>query len=303
MSDYCQSTPLSCLDPSNIFSGVYAKKCTNFANPTNFQAERAIFNSVINEMVNNYGVDLEYYIHTYNTESADNFYAEDLDAPYFGPTKLRALQNYTHNAVPLNIMGFDADDEVTLYVTFDEFEETFTSLGVHESNGQRIEPKADDMFVLSTWGCDRPNGRSAKKFVVTEVIDEDPEELNVMMGHYVWRIVAKRYDYSYEANVPNPEDKYQVYDNTYSGILSSEIEIAEVAADLTSEDSDEFLVSNSDDLLSFDALSSTQQPSDTKAYDYDVDEDVEENIFDQTVNDQKLNGNTDEGSSPYGEYY
>lgn len=284
MSDFCENTPLSCLEPSNIFAGIYDKECTNFANPTNYQAERGIFNSVINEMINNYGVDVEYYVHTYDTATADNFYGEDLDAPYFGPTKLRVLQNYSHNAVPLEIMGFDADDEMTCYVTFDEFESTFSPLSAHDGVNQRVEPKADDMFVISTWGCDRPNGRAAKKFVVTEVIDEDPEELNVMMGHYAWRIVAKRYDYSHEANVPNPEDAYQVYDNTFSGVLSSDIEY-----EVEDDNGDTTLV--------------TQPSADSKPYEYDVDVDVEENIFDQNVNDQKLNGNTDEESSPYGDYY
>ena len=300
--DICGSTPLSCLDPSNIFAGIYKRECINFANPNNFQAERSIYNSLIDEMINNYGVDVDYYVHTYNTDSADNFYGEDLDAPFDGPTPLRVLQNYTHNAVPLEIMGFDADDEVVFYVTFDEFERAYAENSVHTDHNQRMEPKADDFFVIKTWGCDRPNGRTAKKFVVTEAIDEDPEELNILMGHYVWRITAKRFDYSHEPNVPNREDKYQVYDNTFAGVLSSDITWETDLECLTDEQSAAALELNNGDPL-VDPVEVPQLSADGKDYDYDVDVDVEENIFDQDINDQKINGNTDESSSPYGDYY
>ena len=42
-----------------------------------------------------------------------------------------------------------------------------------------------------------------------------------MMGHYVWTITAKRYESSAETNAPEERGNDQVYDNTFSGKLSS----------------------------------------------------------------------------------
>jgi hypothetical protein len=301
MDNHCPTTPLSCLEPSNIFAGVYKKECSNFANPNNFQAERSIFNSLINEKINNFGIDIDYYVHTYNLSSADNFYGEDLDAPYYGPISLRVEKDYTFSGVPLGIHGFDSNDEITFYVTFDTFEEAFGDHRVHEESGQRIEPKADDMFIIKTWGCDRPNGRTAKKFVVTEAIDEDPEDLNVLMGHYVWKVTARRYDYSYEANIPASDDKYQVYDNTFSGVLTSDISIKGPLEGLVDSEGDLLIGFGGETLVT--QTTSQQLSSDDKPYDYDVDVEVEDEIYDQSINDQRIYGNTDQDSSPYGDYY
>ena len=272
MNNSCPITPLSCLEPENIFAGVYQPNCTSFANPNNFQAERTIFNSLIDEKINNYGVDIDYYVHTYNTETDDNFYGENLDNQFFGPTTLRVQQDYSHKGLSLPIMGYDADDEVVFYIGIDTFTERLSSTNIHELNNQRIEPKADDVFVISTFGCDRPNGRTAKKFVVTEVLDEDPEELNILMGHYVWRVTAKRFDYSFEEGVPHVNEHQQVYDNNFTGVLSSSIDV-------------------------------NQLSSSPKSYDYDVDEDVETDILPQDIFDQEFYGNTQESSSEYGDYY
>jgi hypothetical protein len=62
----CPITPLSCLDPVNIFAGVYNPNCGGFANPNNFQAEKAVFGSNFRELINNYGVSIGYYINGFS---------------------------------------------------------------------------------------------------------------------------------------------------------------------------------------------------------------------------------------------
>jgi hypothetical protein len=172
---------------------------------------------------------------------------------------------YQHNGVPLQTYGWEPDDSVTLYFHIKSFTDSFSGIYIHANNGQRIEPKADDGFILTPFGCDRPGGRSAKTFVVTEVIDEDGGPLNPLMGHYIWKITAKRYDYSFEAGFPDEDNNVQVYDNAFSGVLSSSITL-------------------------LDQLSSVQLSSNPKTYPFDVDQYSKDNIFDNSVNDTSIYG-------------
>ncbi len=261
----CPTTPLSCLEPSNIFAGIFKPLCGGFADPSKFQAERALYNSGFSELINNFGVDINYYVNTYNLSAANNFYGEHTVAPYYGPTTIRAYVEYSHNAVPLQVYGWEPDDSVTLYFHIKSFTDSFSGIYVHTTNGQRIEPKADDGFVLTPFGCDRPYGRSAKTFVITEVIDEDGTTINPLAGHYIWKVTAKRYDYSFEAGFPDENNNVQVYDNAFSGVLSSSITL-------------------------LDQLSTTQLSSNPKSYPFDVDEYVKDNIFDNRVNDTSIYG-------------
>jgi hypothetical protein len=85
------------------------------------------------------------------------------------------------------------------------------------------------------------------------------------MGHYIWKITAKRYDYSFEAGFPDEDNNVQVYDNAFSGVLSSSITL-------------------------LDQLSSVQLSSNPKTYPFDVNEYSKDNIFDNSVNDTSIYG-------------
>jgi len=275
----CPTTPLSCLDPVNIFAGVYNTNCGGFADPSKFQAERAVFNSGFSELINNFGVELDYYVNTYNLSSANNFYGEDAIAPFYGPFKIKAYVTYEHNAVPLVIAGWEPDDTVTMYVHIKGFETIVSPSNIHAMNGQRPEPKADDGFILTPFGCDRPGGRVAKRFVITEVIDEDSNTINPLGGHYVWKIHAKRFDFSYEAGFSEESNNNQVYDNRFMGISESNIQY--IYPDISTDGT----------VLSSTLV--TQLTSGPKLYNSDVDSYVIEKIFDNRVNNTSI----------YGEYF
>lgn len=67
----------------------------------------------------------------------------------------------------------------------------------------------------------RPNGRGGEKFEVTRRDDEDLTQINPLMGHYVWLIRAKRYDYSYENNVTPEKRINQINDDAFALSLNS----------------------------------------------------------------------------------
>jgi hypothetical protein len=241
----CPPTPLSCLTPENIFAGVYRPNCGGFADPSNFKAERAIFNSQFGELINNYGVEIDYYVNTFNPKAMNSIYGEHTLMYWLGPTVIKAYIQM-ENASPIYALaGMDSPDTLTLYLHIDDFNVKFAGLSVFdgvlrdENNnpilteaGEQIiidqengpwacEPKSQDKIKVTPFGCDRVNGRGAKIFEVTEVMDEDAAELNPAMGHYVWRVKAVRSEHNFITNEPRENMNHQIADNSFFGKLYS----------------------------------------------------------------------------------
>jgi len=218
----CPTTPLSCLDPVNIFAGVYNPRCGGFADPSNFQAERAIFGSSFQELINNYGVEVNYYVNGFNLSAMNLLYGEHPTQEYSGPHIIKSYIEL-EESISLSQFGMNSDDELTAYISIKDFTNLFAlSSFIFDLNGQRIEPKSDDLMEITALGCDRPGNRGPKIFRITEALDQSVKDgINPMMGHYVWKIVAKRYETSYETNAPMEEGNDQVYDNDFSGKESS----------------------------------------------------------------------------------
>lgn len=218
----CPVTPLSCLEPSNIFAGVYNPHCGGFADPSNFQAEQAILGSMYQELINNFGVDLNYYVNGFNLSAMNMLYGEHPLQVYAGPVVIKAYLEL-QESLSLTNFGYDAGDDLTAYIAIKDFTNVFAlSTDIFTNNGQRVEPKSDDLLEITALGCNRPGNRGPKIFRITEVLDQDVAGgINPFMGHYVYRITAKRYETSYETNAPQELGNNQVYDNTFSGKLSS----------------------------------------------------------------------------------
>lgn len=259
----CPTIPASCLDPSKIFAGIYNPFCGGFADPSNFQAERAIFKSSYDELINNYGVDVKYYINGFNLSACNILYGEHPTQEYSDPFTIKAYLEL-QETFNLSRFGINSDDELTAYISIQKFTDVATPLAsaFYLENGQRIEPKSDDLMELTSLGCDRPGDRGNKIFRITQVEDQNTSAgINPMMGHYVWKIVAKRYETSYETNAPMEPGNDQVYDNSFAGKLSS---------------------------ILFPSLT-----SDEKVYQFDVDTISKNDVYDMSKNDTNL----------YGEYY
>ena len=121
-----------------------------------------------------------------------------------------------------------------------------------------------------------------------EVIDEDGGPLNPLMGHYIWKITAKRYDYSFEAGFPDEDNNVQVYDNAFSGVLSSSITLLDQLY-LANENGD-YMITQNDELIELQDVFATQLSSNPKTYPFDVDQYSKDNIFDNSVNDTSIYG-------------
>jgi hypothetical protein len=275
----CNTNTTQC-SPESVFAAVANPACGQFFNPGNFQAEQLVYSSSFSDLINNYGIPVDYYINTFNLSAADTLYGEHPTSIFYGPVAIMMYVELSENAINLSRFGFASDDELTGYVHIQTFKETMTgkdyfirtatgeilsyedfvtymqtesgenlqtqllsdlvvedsdvdafdliggdyvTLNRYLNNGQAIEPKSGDLIQLSPLGCDRPDGRGAKIFEVTERVDQDISAINPLLGHYVYRIKAKRYEYSFEPGAPQEPQNQQIFENSFSGKLSSNI--------------------------------------------------------------------------------
>jgi len=244
--------------PENVFAGVANAACGQFFNPGNFQAEQIIYDTSFADLINNFGVPVNYYVNTFNISSADALYGEDPTRKFLGPYELQLYVELAENAINLSRFGFSSEDELTGYLHINTFTTTMSSLVNYASFGQVVEPKSGDIIELTALGCDRPNGRGPKWFEITERVDQDIAQLNPLLGHYVYRVRAKRYEHSFEPGLSGERQNQQVFENSFSGVLSSNI--PGVSA------------------------------SEAKSYPFDVDDASKVDVLDMSVNDTDIYG-------------
>lgn len=282
----CPETPLSCLSPENIFAGVYKANCGGFADPSNYQAERALFNNYFGEMINNYGVTIGYQVNTFNVEEMNPIYGEHTLMYWLNPVEIKAYIQMENVSPIYGIAGMDSADTLTLYLHIKDFESKFSLLSVfnrilYTEGGKQLLtesgspilvdtidgiytpfPKAQDKIIVYPFGCDRPNDRSAKIFEVTEALDEDASELNPVMGHYVWRLKAVRSEHNFGTNDPREAYNKQISDNSYFGKLSSALfpELSSVLSD------NKVYRQNSDEIVKRDVFPPSTGGSDGSVY-------------------------------------
>ncbi len=225
----CNENRLNCT-PDKVLAATMIPSCGEFVNPSNLQAEQLVFDQAFNDLINNFGIPVNYFINTFNLSAADLLYGEDFGssdissgpAQFKGP--LTGVQMYielSDDAVNLSKFGFDPGDEFTAFVHISTFAEAASAYFDYSSVGQSIEPKAGDVIDLKVLGCDRPNGRGSVKYEITERMDQDVSALNPILGHYIYRLRGKRYEYSFESGLSSEYVNEQVYDNSFSGVLST----------------------------------------------------------------------------------
>lgn len=218
----CNSNKQLC-SPASVFVGVANPACGQFFNPANFQAEQLIYDSAFADLINSFGVPINYYVNGFNISAADLLYGEDPTRPFLGPYELQMYIELTDAAPSLSRFGFASDDELTGYLHINTFTVTMSSFINYAQFGQVIEPKSGDIIELTALGCDRPNGRGSKLYEITERVDQDIAQLNPLLGHYVYRVKAKRYEFSFEPGLSGERQNQQVFENSFSGVISSNI--------------------------------------------------------------------------------
>ena len=164
------------------------------------------------EQIYQYGTIVDYYVNNTTIETMDPLYGEESTQTFSVPNKLIFALTLNENSVVLQKFGLMADDELTGFIPIESY-----TLAMSSAENPNPEPKAGDVIELTEFGSTRPGGRGAKKFEITERLDQDVEQLNPLMGHYVWLVKGKRYDYSYEQGIDPEPALQEPIDDEYHG--------------------------------------------------------------------------------------
>jgi len=154
--------------------------------------ERNLVSGYWKEQVEHYGSEVTYYTHGYTLSSHYYLYGEDPTTPFVSAGPIVMLTDITNDAIMLSKFGIMADCDMTCVLHISSFQEFF---------GRYREPKAGDLIELGEYGGhgDRPGGRGAPVYEITERDDQNLQfNANALMGHYIWVIKCKRWEYSYE---------------------------------------------------------------------------------------------------------
>jgi hypothetical protein len=206
---------------SGGFNCAYGTSGINYLNINDNQSQIALFGSWWQEQISQFGQQINYYINGYNLSAHDYLYGEMPLVRFAPPIPMIMAITLSNDNVILRKFGLEGQADMTALVSIATFTNTVTSVsGV--LSAYRYEPKAGDLIELAQYGSTRPNGRTGKVFEITERLDEaDNEQNNQLLGHYVWTIKAKRYEFDYELSAPREKKMDQVFDNKYDGPVNS----------------------------------------------------------------------------------
>jgi hypothetical protein len=206
--------------------------------------ERYVFDVWWSEILNAYGQKVDYFENLYSLSGHDAFYGEHPMAGYATPKQIVIGVAVSNDSILLSRFGIQATSDFTALIHISGYEAVF---------GVGKEPKSDDVIRLTEFGSDRPGGRSGAMYQITSRDDEELSQINQLAGHYVWLVRGKRYDFTDEPNIPRETVMDQVYDNSFAGMISG---------------------------TSLSGVSAEE----VKKYDYNVDTDAKNNVFDYAQN-------------------
>lgn len=258
---WCPLLPKELPDGSldDAYPGMASDACQDWSSLENKGGEQVVADINWKEFINLNGQPIYYYVYGYDKERSEKLFGEDVLAKYQEPFEIKVYLEI--NDVPKSLGpygGFFSDDTIMGYIHIKTFEKLTKDLEFYETLKLRHEPKPQDIIQIISFGCDRPGDRSANYYEITNKEDQlISEKLNPSYGHYVWRIRAKRYMFAYEdgAIPPFGEDgNCQVYDNRVEGYIKEDQAPEDVFQD--------------------------------KAYDYDVDKESKDKVFNQNIKNQ-----------------
>ena len=197
--------------------------CYEIYNKDRLQPDRAVIDNAAEEFINLQGQKVTYYVSTFSPLCADNTYGEQPTSVYFTPKTLKLVIELNESSLALSRFGFNAEDEITAYVSIRGYAKVFENDDIYDRLQQEVAPKAGDVFQMTEYGNDRPGNRGGNFFEITQRRDQDisSNQMNPLGGHYLWQIKAKRLEYSFEPGLSGERGNDQVYDDTFSGIVSS----------------------------------------------------------------------------------
>jgi hypothetical protein len=179
-----------------------------------------LFNSWWSEQISQYGQQVNYYINAFTLSGQDFFYGEQPLAGFLPPVPMVMCVTLNNDSIILSKFGLQGDADITAVIAIQTFTQTLQNSPLSSVTVNYFyEPKAGDVIELSEYGITRPNGRSGQIFEITERVDQQGGDRNQLLGHYIWTVKGKRYDYTYEPQAPRENLSDQIFDNKSDGFV------------------------------------------------------------------------------------
>lgn len=224
---------------ANAFPGsITVPADTNIAEKTLSQGDQLVMDNTIKSFILERGYPILYYPYLFEVDKAEHLYGEHSGAGYGVPFKTYAYMTIEDQPSWFAAQGIDTDETATIWIHIKMWKETVSKFlqdsecsqyndynkiynlnYINEKDIVRaIEPKVKDLIQLTTFGSDREFDRGNKIFEITSKEDElfSENNMNIAMGHYVWKITAKRYRYSHELGMSNQDPNGK--GNEYLGV-------------------------------------------------------------------------------------
>ena len=219
MTNYSQAFPGANICPTN----------SNIAENLAQSGEQVVMDNNIKSFILERGYPVLYYPYLFEVDKAEHLFGEHSGAAYGVPFKTYAYMTIEDQPSWFAAQGIDTDETATIWIHIKLWKETVLEYlndpecpQYHDYHKiynpdyiiekdviKAIEPKVKDLIQLTTFGTDREFDRGNKIFEITSKEDElfSEKDMNFAMGHYVWKITAKRYRYSHEFGMSNKDRK------------------------------------------------------------------------------------------------
>ena len=312
-----------------LFPGLTSDACANvpggIAKSGNY--DQITFDNQIESYIAEAGQPCWFYPYLFQEEKMEELTGEHSGAGYGRPFEILMVLEVKDAPSWVSSLGVENDETVTAWIHIRSFKEKIRPIlrnqdddrymdynsiyceepWKHNAYSKKIQPKPKDCFQSLIIANDREWDASARIWEITNVEDEIiAENFNLSQGHYIWKITAKRYRYSFEHGLSNLDQKgsdnpllgemgeggnHQVYENDVVKMYLKATEIVtedDITKTLFTEDDKENIVME-------DEIETKVVKYEKKYSQAEVCEDAKKEVFDMEKNSQGVYKHVDSG--------
>ena len=334
--NWMDGNELSEAQRKEMYPGITSDACANIqgglAKSGNY--DQVTYDNQIQSYIAEVGLPCWYYPYLFQEKKMEEFTGEHNGASYGEPLEVLMVLEVKDAPSWVSGLGIENDETVTGWIHIRSFKNKVKKVlsnqadtrypdydsiyceepwkkDAHNHGGKaqylkKIQPKPKDCFQVLTSACDREWDAGARIWEITNVEDELwSEKLNPSQGHYVWKITAKRYRYSFEFGMSTLDEKsknnpmlgemgekgnHQVYENDIVKMYLNGTKL------VTEEDIDTFITTEDTDEEIFSDEIEVKEVHYEKKYSQDeVCEDAKKEVFDMTKNQSDFYEHLDSG--------
>lgn len=235
-----QQNRMSWEQRKELFPGLTTDKCANVPGgiATSGNYDQVTFDNQILSYIAENGQPCWYYPYLFQQEKMQQFTGEHSSAGYGRPFQILMVVQVNDSPSWVSSLGVQNDQTVKAWVHIRGFKQKIYPIlnnmedqryqdyntiycqkpWQHGAYTKRIMPKPKDCFQVLTTSSDRQWDMGARIWQITNVQDQIfSQKFNLSYGHYVWKITAKRYRYSFEYGMSTLDEKSK--DNPMLGEL------------------------------------------------------------------------------------